>query len=407
MAAWNLRQTILHYNNACKIGEEYAAYRENTDRVFLADPYYLTNFASYLKDDLARISATSNFSGFTSWDNMPTVIIIPLLAGSHWRVVKVDIDYALGSCSITLKDPYGQGGFSRELKATITEAVSTNIQVLLAKQAAITSNITAANLNGDILTTEEATDQQGRGSNGWDCGPITFSNIKDYLEFVISPKAHLEFTIGAANETEHASKIAAVRSTDIDIYSRVANSSVNQERVTEAKNALENQGKELLLQAKVTDAADAKLINEIAKLDAFYLGILFEALESNRLLFGLSSTKPYNLLELKNAYQVVEAEVIRASSLHLATNEQTNSNYNNNIDNYTNKNFKVNQANFNYYNKLLNNFELLAQAAAKGNLSVSKAVNLSFRLDNDLTEQAINASNDELLLAGLMSLEHV
>lgn len=34
---------------------EFEAIRQNQQRIFLADPYYATNFADYLNDDISRI----------------------------------------------------------------------------------------------------------------------------------------------------------------------------------------------------------------------------------------------------------------------------------------------------------------------------------------------------------------
>lgn len=50
------------------------------------------------------------------------------------------------------------------------------------------------NTNNDLITDDQITititiidmDQQGRGKNGWDCGPITFSNIEDYARASLS-----------------------------------------------------------------------------------------------------------------------------------------------------------------------------------------------------------------------------
>jgi len=62
-----LRQQYLNYDNipVANIGEEYVAFRENNSRIFVTDPYYSSNFAQYLIDDITRITATGNFSNNT------------------------------------------------------------------------------------------------------------------------------------------------------------------------------------------------------------------------------------------------------------------------------------------------------------------------------------------------------
>lgn len=82
----------LHYTDRPTItGEEHTAFRENNNRILITDPYYGTLFSNYLNDDIARITATNHFAELTRWEQMPTTIIIPLLAGLHWRTIKVNI----------------------------------------------------------------------------------------------------------------------------------------------------------------------------------------------------------------------------------------------------------------------------------------------------------------------------
>ena len=51
----HIRKGVLQYNNEVQPKEEFEAIRQNQQRIFLADPYYATNFADYLNDDISRI----------------------------------------------------------------------------------------------------------------------------------------------------------------------------------------------------------------------------------------------------------------------------------------------------------------------------------------------------------------
>lgn len=216
-----LRKTYLHYQRTSNFGEEYISVRENTDGVFLADSYTTLNFASNLSDDVAKIISGVNTRGNASWNSMPTTIIIPILSDLHWRVVNVEINYEAKTASISLNDPYGANGFSNELKAIIQETVKANVQLLIRKSLSNNNFSSNFSFTSDLPVLEDTTNQQGC-DNDWDCGPINFNNVKDYLEFATHLKAQLEFTIGANNEENHAAKIEAVRNADIVIYRQIS-----------------------------------------------------------------------------------------------------------------------------------------------------------------------------------------
>lgn len=102
------------------------AFRENNNRIFIADPYYADNFSNYLRDDILRLtdgSIDGHVYSDKKWTKMPTVIIIPLLAGMHWSSVVCRINYAIPQMSVLFDDPYGQGNFPESLKNKIVEAL--------------------------------------------------------------------------------------------------------------------------------------------------------------------------------------------------------------------------------------------------------------------------------------------
>ena len=52
----NIRKRHFTFENAVKPGEEYSAFRENKEGIFIADPYSIENFAQYFEDDIKRIT---------------------------------------------------------------------------------------------------------------------------------------------------------------------------------------------------------------------------------------------------------------------------------------------------------------------------------------------------------------
>lgn len=309
---WSVRE-LLHYNKTPRPGEEFTALRENTDRVLVADPYYINNFKGYLSDDIAKVSAIASSH---SWSQMPKFIIIPLLSGSHWSVVKVNIDYNLNKATIELNDPYGQdlngkSRFSSNTKTIIQEAVKDNVQTLIRKE----SGNASFNYTNEIDISENSVDQQGIGHNGWDCGPITFSNIMDYVEFISGITRALTFSVPAYNNECHNEIISQIRKDDINTYKAIASSdgagtSVNQSKVNYAKDQIKNTKEFITKKAKDLSSDIADKINN---LDDNYTGILIDALEGYRFWKNIDPKLPYSLEEMSYAYSAVEAEVLGRS----------------------------------------------------------------------------------------------
>lgn len=203
------REQCLDYSNStiANAGEEYTAYRENNASIFVADPYRVDNFDAYLRDDVARITATDNFAAKTCWTRMPVKIIIPLLCSAHWRVITIDIDYDGRTARLLFDDPYGVGGFDDELKQVIKSSIKKSVQKLIRKH----TGDEEFELKDDALETiEKKIDQQGRGKNSWDCGVIAFSNIKDYIVSREEPV----YSIPCCTDPQHGNKIKEARESD-------------------------------------------------------------------------------------------------------------------------------------------------------------------------------------------------
>ena len=301
LALW-LRQHYLNYDNIpiAKDGEEYTAFRENGNRILVTDPYYTDNFNDYLGDDVARITATSNFHALTPWIQMPTTIIIPLLSGLHWRTIKVEINYNSKTANILFDDPYGKAAFPETLKLVIIPVIKSNIEKLIRVQTKDNS----FNLINEIPTDEKPYDQQGYGENSWDCGPITFSNIETYIKYSIDKTT--TYFIPEYTDTTHKKIIATVRTTDIQHYSEVAGIIINHERVEEIRQHLEKLSQ--VQNQKLKELGSVSFL-DLSNLDSLQVSMIFEVLDNKRLFEGKEKTGKYTKKELDYAYQIVLGEI--------------------------------------------------------------------------------------------------
>ncbi len=300
LLSW-LRKQYITYTNTVNKEEEYIAYRENNNRVFITDPYYAGNFDNYFRDDVSRITegkiGESTFLD-KKWTSMPTAIIIPLLSGLHWRTVCIAIDYDNRTAKIFLDDPYGIGRFPENLKNNVVEAIKTNIEKLIQKE---TTDPTFK-LITDIPVKEKQDDQQGSGENGWDCGPITFSNIGDYI-YSITKSTELAYSI-APYKGRNENIIINVRARDIEHYSEIASLPINQERVAQIKEQLQK--------SRQAEIDKIKKVNETVDydgLDSLYVDMLFKVLENTRILGISAEIGEYTKSEITDAYQVVLMEI--------------------------------------------------------------------------------------------------
>ena len=217
-------------------GEEYASTRENTAGIFISDPYYFDQgqdfFSDYLNSDIDRITKLGEFVGIATraWARLPEKLIIPLLSsGGHWRVICAEIDYGnredgelwsrQPGVIITINDPYGGTNVNTLLRDNVEETIGSAVNKLLLARY--------EDVEGIALTSSfkiKEMDQQGRGVNGYDCGPITFSNIRDYAREAISGNGLSEFVdfeipavIGRPADFMHT-----IRQTDSTLYAEIA-----------------------------------------------------------------------------------------------------------------------------------------------------------------------------------------
>lgn len=169
--------------SSTRIEDKGSFFTENTSDILLTEPYHQDHFEGSLAEDIAKITATGTFAGRSKWFDMPKTIITPILSPGHWRSATVTIDYnemtgGLYKINISFDDPFGIGRFPKTLQETMSASIEKQVAKLITIQTGVKNPIIM------VTVDEKEIDQQGRGVNGWDCGPILFSNIEDRVKYI-------------------------------------------------------------------------------------------------------------------------------------------------------------------------------------------------------------------------------
>ena len=205
------RKEYLRYENDVSVApptlrEEYSPLRQNYQNILVADPCHQINFATYLSDDITKIigDGTQMF-----WRNMPEQIIIPLLFGANWRLIRIQILYLSKTVSILWDDPHGEGAFPQILKDTLLDAIIPNMNRLIVK--VVGDSEFRLSLD-DVVQVDKVSDQRGKGGNAWDCGPIIMSNIIDYIKNpTIENTRFSTYSISDSSHTAHEQQMIYTR----------------------------------------------------------------------------------------------------------------------------------------------------------------------------------------------------
>jgi hypothetical protein len=300
------------------IGEENSSTRENLKKVFLSDPYHLENFKSALTDDIQVITGTHLLEGRRNrWSQMPRVLIIPFLSGLHWRCVRVEIDYINLEASVLWDDPYGVE-LNFEVRRKLLNIIKINVVSLINIQKKL-ENPDEHDLIISIVMIEDykKIDQQGRGRNGWDCGPIVFSNATDYLDSGVENEQFAEenppYRISKINCPRHEEQLVSVRVADIIKYRKIACSydETNlkltyrkvRQKVTSNKKGESNFLVRLLPESSMR--RQSLIQKSISDLPALLISKIFECVENSRLITGENVGESYTTKELQIAYESV------------------------------------------------------------------------------------------------------
>lgn len=300
-------------------GEEYSPTRQNQARIFIADPYYVDNFYESVLDDINIITNTHMVQARNQlWTEMPTLLIIPLLSGLHWRAVRIQINYSTKKASILWDDPYGGEYFNQKLIELLLSTLKQVIEKLIQIQ---TKDHSFQLLDEDIEQNKRVINQQGN-DNGYDCGPIIFSNINDYTDHNATNQALSQndgITIGSYNELRHEVQMQSIRQNDIRIYRDITGlSSSSRLKLESTKKACKAKSEKIVTKLDY----ESSILIKISQLKPEQISELYEYIELDRL-EKKPTTIEYSTPELENAYKVVNSknEDDNTESLIEKTNE--------------------------------------------------------------------------------------
>ena len=177
--ARNVHLTYRNYGRLSILRDRYLPLKPNDQQSSVMDPYHGAKFADYFSADIDKIIGNGGEYTQCVRKSMPHQIIIPIVSGGYWRSIIVQVDYVKEIVSVLWDDPCGKGYFPQSLKDICLEAMIPNINRLIVKAVGGHSEFKVS--VDKIVQVDKSLDQQGKGSNAWDCGPIIMSNIIDYI----------------------------------------------------------------------------------------------------------------------------------------------------------------------------------------------------------------------------------
>ncbi len=220
------------------VGEEFSAYRENAEHVFIPDSYEYENFKLSFLEDIDTITGqlkvgsdgTSISNKNQRWYQPPDLLILTVLVAEeiHWRVIRIKMDYQQNQIHILWDDPFGPQHFTQELKDFLLPTIKAGCEQLFRQYHQEDFVLTDKQ-----IIQEDKTLQQQRDGNGSDCGPISFCNVESYIDRKVSNNAFataddaskLYFIPSSSAEKENRSKITEARKEHRKRYQEVEQAS--------------------------------------------------------------------------------------------------------------------------------------------------------------------------------------
>ena len=315
-------------------GERDSTYRQNQHGVFIADPYVQIGqcrITSFLTKDIAIITGTHKIeSRRNRWTVMPRRLFFMFWHHAHWQLIGVEINYTSAAYTLRWDNPFGampplstqdKDRFSEPFYAELTLGVEAAVQALFKAHRSV-STTTTSDSKGELKSTcsMKTLDQQGRGVNGYDCGPIVIQNLEDYVTHVSKDQPLAEFkdtqlTIPAAGSETWEQKLISVRTQHFEYAQKSTTPdhplTASEKRLTTQQTALLQQAQAkqqaLTLPEVKSDSQADGLTQTISKLSTPQLGVLFAQIDYQRLLAGKSLDEPYSQAELQTSYELTTA----------------------------------------------------------------------------------------------------
>ncbi|RZI45392.1 NACHT domain-containing protein, partial [Rickettsiales endosymbiont of Peranema trichophorum] len=200
----SIREKQLSYNMVNIPEEGYQAYMETKERIFVSAPYHTCDLEDNLVYDIKIITGTHEVQELNQeWVHRPEMMVISLLHGLHWKCLKMNIDYDSKSINVLYDDPYGKE-IDDVLDSRITKAVKEGGKLLFGGRVRT------------VTLDSKEVDQQGLSlGNGYDCGPIVFSNIRNYV-------SNRDYTIRSVEKIGHRGQVLEMRERDMSDYGEVS-----------------------------------------------------------------------------------------------------------------------------------------------------------------------------------------
>ena len=315
-------------------GEEHdSAYRQNQHGVFVADPYVqigACRIPQFLTEDIAIITGTHEISSRCHcWTAMPRHLFFTFWHHAHWQLVGIEIDYPSATYLVRWDNPFGamplssqdKDPFSEPFYVELTQSIEAAVQALFKAHRSVSTTMTSdSKLELKSVRQVKMLDQQGRGVNGYDCGPIVIQNLEDYVTHVSKDQPLAEFkdaqlTILAAGSETWEQKLIPVRRQHFEYAKKSVTTdhllSTTDKRFTTQQTALLQQAQAkqqalTLTEAKSDSQVDI-LTQTISKLSTPQLGVLFAQIDYQRLLLEKSLDEPYSPMELQTSYELITA----------------------------------------------------------------------------------------------------
>lgn len=300
----NIRKESLTYNNRPEavLGEEYSSLRENDQSILIADPQHSANFNDYLSNDIDKIIGVGNVKS-NVWVHMPSQIIIPLLSGLHWRVIRIQIDYGKRTVSVLWDDPYGNFAFPEQLKNELRASIIYNVSKLICKETNVAVFILSAE---SINERDKVTAQQPLGENSWDCGPITVSNIRDYIKHFAIENSHFtrqHYTVPEFSKlSNYDLKIVTLRKEHIIQFSSLSEIPISSPRLEEIR-------KSVSMSHDTAVTSFTKYREQISQLPSDKIDMLFAVLDNHRQVFNEVTTTEYSDNEIEYALNFINKPI--------------------------------------------------------------------------------------------------
>ena len=301
--ARNVHLTYRNYDRLSILRDRYLPLKPNDQQSSVMDPYHGAKFADYFSADIDKIIGNGGEYTQCVRKSMPHQIIIPIVSGGYWRSIIVQVDYVKEIVSVLWDDPCGKGYFPQSLKDICLEAMIPNINRLIVKAVGGHSEFKVS--VDKIVQVDKSLDQQGKGSNAWDCGPIIMSNIIDYIRRsgFMNPSFE-KYSICAISNAAHEKQVIETRLTHRVQYCQQSNECLDTNRLRSITEEESRIAAGYIYQLEQSTHPYQQLI---AELSPSQVNILFALIESQRNPQGERSCA-YSEQEVKRALEHIHRQ---------------------------------------------------------------------------------------------------